>query len=243
MISKLNKDLAKEYNHWHSQVYQTGNLKKIDSRDVAFYNLVLDLLKIKKSRRKSRKKILDVACGKGLFLREARRRNLDVFGIDISKTAIEKAKELIEGEFLIGNAERLPYKDNSFDYVTCLGSLEHFIHPDIGIKEITRVLKRKGKASIYVPNLMFIGHIYMAWRYGTMLTEGEQSFSEVFYTYKGWKNLLEADGLKVIACKKYNHVWATQKANKVIIFLWERLLRLFVPFNLSYCFLFICIKK
>lgn len=243
MTSKLNKNLAKDYDRWYSRVYQTGDLEKIDPRGIDFYNLVLDLLDVRKSHKGKKRKILDVACGKGLFLKEAQKRDLEIYGIDISKVAIETAEQIVKGNFLTGNAEDLPYRDNSFNYVTCLGSLEHFAHPDIGAKEIARALKKDGKALIYVPNLMFIGHIYMTWRYGIMPTEGEQSFSEVFYTYRGWEKLLEENGLKVIDCRKYNHVWATRKANKVIIFLWERLLRPFVPFNLSYCFLFICIKK
>jgi len=242
-MTKSNKDLAKNYDQWHSQVYQIGNLKKPDYRDISFYNLVLDLLDIKKNYRKKKKKILDIACGKGSFLREARKRNLSVFGIDISKIAIRKARELVEGEFLVGNAERLPYRNETLDYITCLGSLEHFSHPNIGIKEITRVLKKDGKALIYVPNLMFLGHIYMTWKYGIMPTEGKQSFAEIFYTYKGWKNLLEKNGLRIVNYKKYNHIYATQKINKFFIFLWENLFRPWVPFNLSYCFLFLCIKK
>lgn len=243
MTSKLNKNLAKDYDRWHSRVYQIGNLEKVDPRDIDFYNLILDLLGIKKSYRKKKKKILDVACGKGLFLKETQKRGLEIYGIDISNVAIKVAKKIVKGNFLVGNAEDLPYQDNNFDCITCLGSLEHFIHPDIGVREIARVLKKDGKVLVYVPNLMFIGHIYMAWRYGIMPTEGEQSFSEVFYTYKGWKELLEENGLKVTDCKKYNHIWATQKVNKVIVFLWEHLLRLFIPFNLSYCFIFICIRK
>ena len=243
MISKLNKYLAKEYDQWHSKVYQTGNLERINSIDIDFYNFVLDLLSVKKSYRGKKVKILDAGCGKGLFLKEAQKRGLEIYGIDISNVAIKVAKKIVKGNFLVGNTEKLPYQDNSFDYVTCLGSLEHFTHSDIGAKEIARVLKKDGEALIYVPNLMFIGHIYMTGRYGIMPTEGKQSFSEVFYTYSGWKKLLEENGLKIIDCRKYNRIYATKRINRLIVFLWENLLRFFVPFNLSYCFLFIGIKK
>lgn len=243
MKGKLNKDLAKQYDRWHSQVYQTGNLETLNSRDISFYNLVLDLLGTKEGYKEKRRKILDVACGKGFFLRDALKRGLDIYGIDVSKVAIKAAKQVAGGQFLVGNAEDLPYQDGSFDYVTCLGSLEHFPHPDIGTKEIARVLKKGGKALIYVPNLMFLAHIYMAWRYGTMPTEGEQAFSEVFYTYQGWKDLLKENGLKVTDCRKYNRIYATRRVGKLTIFLWENLIRFFVPFNLSYAFIFTCKKK
>jgi len=242
MTRNLNVSLAKKYDQWHTKVYQTGYLEKTDSRDVVFYNFILDLLGVKDNQ-KCKKKILDVACGKGLFLREALKRSLEIYGIDISKVAIKKAKQFIKGNFCSGNAENLSYKDNSFDYVTCLGSLEHFTHPDIGVKEIAMVLKNDGKAIIYVPNLMFVGHIYMAWRCGIMPTEGKQSFSEVFYTYRGWKELLEENGLRVVDCQKYNRIYATKKVNKIFVFIWEYLFRFFIPINLSYCFLFLCKKN
>lgn len=242
MTRNLNINLAKKYDRWHSEVYQTSGLEKTDPRDVVFYNFILDLLGVENNQG-YKKKILDVACGKGLFLKEAKKRELDIYGIDISKIAIKKARNLIGGNFLCGDAENLPYKDDFFDYVTCLGSLEHFTHPNIGVKEICRVLKREGKALIYVPNLMFVGHIYMAWRYGIMPTEGKQSFSEVFYTYQGWKRLFEENGLRVIDCKKYNRIYATNRVSKFTIFLWENFLRFLIPFNLSYCFAFLCLKK
>lgn len=237
------EDLRKDYNRWHTDVYQAGNSVKIDPKTRRYFNLILDYLNKNKKIKKG-KKILDVACGKGLFLKVAKKRGLEIFGLDISNVAINKAKEIIKGgNFMAGSAEEMPYQDEEFDYITCLGSLEHFSRPEKGAQEISRVLKKDGVALVYVPNLMFLGHIYLAYRDGVMPSEGQQGFSEVFYTYKGWKKLLEDNGLKVIAGKSYNRIYGTKKVSSFVVFLWENFVRFFTPFNLSYIFIFICQKK
>lgn len=238
-----NENLQRLYNDWHTNVYQSSVDFKIDPRTERTFNALLDYLDEKKEFKKG-KKILDVACGKGMFLDVAKKKNLDVFGLDISDIAIKRAKQRIpEGKFVVGSGEEMPYQNEEFDYITCLGSLEHFPSPSKGISEISRVLKRDGVAMIYVPNLMFIGHIYMTKKYGIMPSEGQQSFSEVFYTYKGWEELLDNNGLHVEDCKAYNRIYGTSKVSKFTIFLWEKFLRFLVPFHLSYIFVFICRKK
>lgn len=238
-----NQYLKNHYDKWYSDNYAVKDLDNMDKRSIKFFNLILDCLD-KNNKITKGKKLLDVACGNGVFLGKCAQSDLEVFGLDISSEAIEIAKKFIkEDNLTIGDAEKMPYPDEKFDYVACLGSLEHFPHPDKGIREMSRVLKKDGLAIIFVPNLMFLGHIYMAYKYGVMPSEGGQSFSEVFYTYNGWKELLEGNDLEVINCQPYNRIFATKKVSKFIIFLWEKLIRFFVPLHLSYAFAFICKKK
>ncbi|MEW6408082.1 MAG: hypothetical protein AB1465_05325 [Patescibacteria group bacterium] len=122
------------------------------------------------------------------------------------------------------------------------GGLEHFANIPKATQEISRVLKNSGIAIIDVPNLMFLGHIYQTFKDGSMPSEGEQQFSEQFYTYKKWKELFESNGLQVIDCKKYNGIYGTKRFNKFVVWIWNNVIRHFVPFHLSYCFIFICKK-
>jgi ubiquinone/menaquinone biosynthesis C-methylase UbiE len=48
-------------------------------------------------------------------------------------------------EFIQGDAEQLPFPDESFDIVTCRIAPHHFPHVDLFIKEVHRVLKPKGQ--------------------------------------------------------------------------------------------------
>jgi SAM-dependent methyltransferase len=44
--------------------------------------------------------------------------------------------------FVQADVENLPFKDKAFDFVFCSHLLEHVLHPDRAIKELTRVAKR-----------------------------------------------------------------------------------------------------
>lgn len=230
-------NLKEYYDRWHTQIYQT-DLKKIDALTWRYYHWILKILKVQKD-----KKVLDVSCGKGLFLKVARTRGLRVYGIDLAETAIQQARKIVQGEFICGNAEKLPYPDRFFDYVTCLGSLEHFKHPERGVQEMCRVLKDQGRGCIYVPNLFFIGHIYFGWRYGLDPTEGEQDFSEHFRGLQGWLKLIEANGFKIVQTYKYNEVATSQRVHPFLKAIFHYLIKPILPLNLSYSFAFLCQKN
>ena len=71
-------------------------------------------------------RLLDVACGTGGFLAEAKRNypRLAVTGVDLSAPYLAVAKRQLSAwsrvTFAEGNAETLPFADASFDIVTCL---------------------------------------------------------------------------------------------------------------------------
>ena len=107
-------------------------------------------------------KILDIGCGQGRHCFGAyMQANLDVFGLDMGKEDLRKAKQNFaqfdEGSskkscnFLVGNAKTLPFADNSFDHVVCSEVLEHIIDFESALKEIKRVLKSDGTFALSVP--------------------------------------------------------------------------------------------
>jgi len=72
-------------------------------------------------------RILDLCCGDGIWSKGMQNvnPNLELYGIDVSKGAIEKARKLLrvdKGHFIIGNAETaLPFRDGCFDLVFARG--------------------------------------------------------------------------------------------------------------------------
>ena len=228
-------EISEYYNIWHTEKYQVTDV--LTKTTLNTYNWFLDILNVD-----TNKCLLDVACGKGYFLLEAKKRGCNVCGVDISDVAIRKANEM-GVKCVVGNSEQLYFNNNTFDFVTCLGSLEHFLEPDKSLTEIARVLKPDGTTLIYVPNLMFVGHIYFAFRTGAMPSEGEQSFSEKFLTSAGWKELIEMNGLNVINVLPNNNFDGSHKVSRITSWLWKNALQYFIPFNLSYAFVFVCKKK
>jgi len=86
-------------------------------------------------------KLLDVGCGSGLTTRcwECERR-----GIDPSEKLLEKARAADpEGGYVLAQAEKIPFKDHSFDIVVSITAIQNFDDIEAGLKEIKRVGKEK----------------------------------------------------------------------------------------------------
>lgn len=99
-------------------------------------------------------KILDFGCGVGgwIGLLSGMFRDARISGVDISPTAIEKAKKRYpEGEFSVFNGVKTPYPDNTFDLIFSFHVLEHVENIDESIAEICRVLRKGGYACIIFP--------------------------------------------------------------------------------------------
>lgn len=99
--------------------------------------------------------ILDIGTGPGFLpLAIAKKKtDLRIIGIDISKKMIEIAnghkKHLANVEFMVMDANRLEFEDDTFDLIVSTGSLHHWKTPLRVLNEIYRCLKFGGKAWIY----------------------------------------------------------------------------------------------
>ena len=238
--------MKNNYNQWHKESYHT-DFDKAVSVNSGYYDLIIGELGIGNNKKGC--KILDVPSGKGTLLNYLDKKGfgLENYGLDISDYAIKVANKNVRGNFTVGNAEKLPYRSGFFDYIICLGGLEYYANPKKGVSEMARVLKKGGKVFIHVPNLMFLGHIYFAWKDGTMPTEGGGDGkyynyeAEKFYTYKAWQEIIANNGLKVLRTFKYNDIKGSDRVSQTVNILY-RLIKFFIPFNLSYNFIFICEK-
>lgn len=181
-------------------------------------------------------RMLDIACGSGLFLHVAENCFGETFGLDIAEAALKKARRITtRALFVCACGEYLPFSDETFDLVTNLGSLEHFLSPRKGVQEIARVLKKDGWAYILLPNSYFLPIIINVWLKGAKALKSNQPL-ERLATKTEWQQLLENNGLKVERIFAYNY--KTEKDPWLY-----RLLLPFIPFNLAYCFLYECQKK
>jgi 2-polyprenyl-3-methyl-5-hydroxy-6-metoxy-1,4-benzoquinol methylase len=114
------------------------------------------------------RKILDVGCGSGYLakLLKTRAPDLTVDGIDISRVALDRAKQHLH-EFWQLNIDQkdFPLGPESYDTAVCVEVLEHLYDPEHALKEIYRILQPGGRAVITVPNLAY-------WRYRLDLMRG-----------------------------------------------------------------------
>jgi len=89
--------------------------------------------------------ILDVGCGKHSSLAYIiNRRKLDAVGLDIFEPYLKEAKDKgVYPQVVVGDARWLPFRDKSFDVVTCMEVIEH-VEKEDGEKilnELERVSK------------------------------------------------------------------------------------------------------
>ena len=99
--------------------------------------------------------IIDLGSGTGYLAIEIAKKapGLKVYGIDLSKEMIRIARRHSKGirnvRFEFGNAAKLPFKDESIDFIVSTGSLHHWKKPAKVFDECYRVLKRGKEAWIY----------------------------------------------------------------------------------------------
>lgn len=135
--------LAKEfgYDYWdgdrkvgYGGYRYDGRWRPVAEKIVEYYNI------------KPGDSILDVGCGKGFLLYDLQQIVPDVIvaGIDISKYAIENAKEEVKSFLKVGHANSLPFTDNSFDHIISITTLHNLYCYDLelALKEIERVGKK-----------------------------------------------------------------------------------------------------
>jgi SAM-dependent methyltransferase len=96
-------------------------------------------------------RLLDVATGPGYVAAEAVRRGADAIGIDFSSDMVADArKRFPELQIRIGDAERLDFRDDTFDAVVCAFGLLHLPRPGKAIAEAYRVLRPGGRYAFTV---------------------------------------------------------------------------------------------
>jgi ubiquinone/menaquinone biosynthesis C-methylase UbiE len=225
-------------NYYNLKYYGRPRKFKVERKRLPpfiYYSKCLDILDVQSGRR-----ILDIACGFGGLLLQAENRGLECYGIDISQVAISKAEKRTKAQLVCKSVEDgLPYDDAFFDYITCLGSLEHFHKQPFVIQEISRISKEECKICILVPNDNYILH-----KFGY-----ETDFQPVVnrHSLEGYQTLLESNGLTIRKVLKENaHLMNLRRSSsyfkhfvKLIVYPFVR----FLPLNWSYNFIFLCGKR
>lgn len=98
-------------------------------------------------------KVLEIGCGIGTDGAEFAKAGADYTGIDLTEASIELAQrrfalDNLPGTFLVSDAEKLDFADESFDVVYSHGVLHHTPDIETALHEIHRVLKPGGRAIV-----------------------------------------------------------------------------------------------
>jgi len=154
MNTEQQEILEQQKNSWNK--YSSG-WKKWDEIIMTMMSPVADSL-IGSLKIKGNEHVLDVASGTGepgltlsTLLPEGR-----VTGSDLSENMVEIANEharerdITNYQSQQSDATKMPFEDNYFDHVICRFGIMFFPDIDSGLREMTRVLKPKGRLSVAV---------------------------------------------------------------------------------------------
>jgi ubiquinone/menaquinone biosynthesis C-methylase UbiE len=136
-------------NLWITALHDLELWKALEER------LILKLFGNLKNQR-----VCDIACGIGRLSIKMAKSGCEVFGIDLEKKRVRIAKDLSNGracEFLVADAEHLPYRPNIFDKVVCACSLEHISNDEAALSEMRRVLRHGGTLVLTVDSFSYPG--------------------------------------------------------------------------------------
>lgn len=153
-MSDINSKIKQDERHW--QDLQGGSLQQraYERRGTQVmmqgqFARVAEELQLKPGTR-----LLDLGCGAGLFLGWlAVQVETKCHGLDLSFNSLQSARRAnATARLTLGDAELLPYKDSSFDRISCNGAAHHLLDLRSALREIHRVLAPGGILVMYEPN-------------------------------------------------------------------------------------------
>lgn len=105
------------------------------------------------------KEVLDLGCGSGLFTIKLSDWGAKPIGIDVSEEMVGVARSSFpQLTFDVGDAEKLPYPDNSFDVVVSSLVLHYMKDLNKVMSEVARTLRRDGTFTFSMHHPLFKNH-------------------------------------------------------------------------------------
>ena len=163
--------------------------------------------------------VLDTGCDNGTFLNRLKQNIFyhNMHGIDISPVAKRKSEKLGIKVSLQDLNQNLSYKDNSFDLIISLQTIEHLYFTDTYLREMKRILKKNGTLAITTTNLAAI-HYRLMLLFGIQPLCLHPSIYQTFplkgknplychksvFTYKALKQVLKIHGFNIVWSRTHN---------------------------------------
>jgi len=173
--------LKESFGAKRKKVEQTGSFLADKRRAILFYRVISEIYDLinpffynDNMRRKvvevfdagRDSRVLDVGCGTG-YTTEAILKRLghgQVVGVDLTPEQLRRSKEKLKSENLAlvrGDAENLPFRENTFDATISIGAIEYFPNPRKAVKEMRRVVKSGGKVAIGGPEYKWFKKLFL----------------------------------------------------------------------------------
>lgn len=155
-------------------------------RDHSFVMRRLAVVPVESTADGASGRILEVAAAEAVHACRLARRGLACVVLEPSTAMLARARErMLEFDARLtlvrGIAETIPFRDATFDRVLCESAIDHFLHPDAAVREMTRVLRPDGRLVISFVNYASVSArlsraAYRLWRRGAPAVPGHHLF-------------------------------------------------------------------
>lgn len=140
-------------------------------------------------------RVLEIGVGLGADHEEFARAGATLFGVDLTERAIDRTRNRfrqlgLKSNLQVGDAEALPFEDQSFDVVYSWGVLHHSPDTRKAVSEVHRVLKPGGHARIMIYNYWSLVGLMLWIRYALLAAKPLVGLSAIYSRY------LESPGTK-----------------------------------------------
>ena len=173
----------------HYSTYSYASDRYLSDITIKSYNALLNSFE----RYRENNRILDVGCGRGWFLEEARKRGWAVYGTEYSKKAIEicESKGIRMKE---GKLDSTSFDTKEFDVVTSFEVIEHINNPNEELNHINLLLRSGGFFYCTTPNFNSIMRYYLKSDYN--IIEYPEHLS--YYTKTTLNNAAVRNGFDIV---------------------------------------------
>lgn len=172
------------------------------------------------SKYKPNGNLLDIGCASGFFLDVASQNGLVTFGVELSKEAVQIARQKHKNIFN-GILENSKYPDSFFDIIALFDIIEHVLDPRTTIKEISRIIKSGGLLVITTPDISSWHAKIMGKRWG-LITPLEHLF---YFSPTSIRVLLEKYGFRVEEVRKNYKIFTLDYLFKMSEFFYPTLFK------------------
>lgn len=188
---------SKDYFSQRKDVGYEDYFSQEESLRITFRRFLEEL----KKRKMTSGRILEVGCGYGYFLDEAKSFFSQRTGVDLSRDAGSHAERLSGARIHIGDVNSLPSELNGYDVIVLINVIEHIYSPIEFLFSIKQRLKDGGKIVIATPDIGSFWYKIMKRRWPSFKVPEHVAF----YSGKTLKLLLQKTGFINIQNIPFTH--------------------------------------
>lgn len=133
--------------------------------------------------------LLDLGCGIGVLSPILEGASKNYYGVDVSRAALDLARQRIRGGVLAASAEAVPIRDGVVEIVVCSEVIEHIPDVSLALAEIGRVLVPNGRLILTTPNL-WSPRVFLRWVYCSLT--GKSQTDQIYDRPVSQKHLLHS---------------------------------------------------